>query len=140
MEKKFTRYLTQKKDANQLLEFTLRKLFQHAAHNVYARRPRADDSGSGGGSGGGGDDIVEVETDEFEARAREMAIHDLTTFYGSRQFGSYRHAKSAEGRDVIVRAEDEGRAKARRAAAQDTEQAAQEVGGSAPCFQGGAPL
>ena len=40
MEKKFTRYLTQKKDTNQLLEFTLRKLFQHAAHNVYARRPR----------------------------------------------------------------------------------------------------
>jgi len=38
MEKKFYRYLTQKKDAHQLLEFTLRKLFQHAAHNVYARR------------------------------------------------------------------------------------------------------
>jgi len=128
MEKKFTRYLTQKKDANQLLEFTLRKLFQHAAHNVYARRPRADDSGSGGGGGGGGDDIVEVETDEFEARAREMAIHDLTTFYGSRQFGSYRHAKSAEGRDVIVRAEDEGRAARRNAdaarAAEDADAAA----------------
>ena len=39
-----------------------------------------------------------------------MAIQDLSSFYDSPQFGSYRHAKSAEGRDVIVRAEDEGRA------------------------------
>ena len=39
------------------------------------------------------------------SRARDMAIHDLSSFYASRQFGSYRHAKSAEGRDVIVRAE-----------------------------------
>ena len=147
MEKKFTRYLTQKKDTNQLLEFTLRKLFQHAAHNVYARRPRgADDadggSGAGGsgmgagmgGVGGGAGDIVEVETDEFEARAREMAIHDLSTFYASRQFGSYRHAKSAEGRDVIVRAEDEGRAAQRNADA-DAAQAAQAAEAAAAAQQ-----
>ena len=122
MEKKFYRYLTQKKDAHQLLEFTLRKLFQHAAHNVYARRRTEGEEASEGGA-----QVIEVETDEFVGRARDMAIHDLSTFYDSPQFGSYRHAKSAEGRDVIVRAEDEARAKARHAAAQDAAAAAQEA-------------
>jgi len=60
MEKKFYRYLTQKKDAHQLLEFTLRKLFQHAAHNVYARR-----STEAGEPAEEAAQFIEVETDEL---------------------------------------------------------------------------
>merc|ERR1740136_510119 len=142
MEKKFYRYLTQKKDAHQLLEFSLRKLFQHAAHNVYARRRTEGEADEAEGAA-----IVEVELDEFEARAREMAISDLSTFYASRQFGSYRHAKSAENRAVIVRAEDESRARARHAAAQgsaaaaheaEQEAAAQDAAAAAAAAAGGA--
>ena len=73
MEKKFYRYLTQKKDAHQLLEFTLRKLFQHAAHNVYARR-----STEAGEPAEGAAQFIEVETDEFVSRARDMVKPALT--------------------------------------------------------------
>ena len=83
----------------------------------------------------------------LKARAREMAISDLSTFYASRQFGSYRHAKSAENRAVIVRAEDESRARARHAAAQgsaaaaheaEQEAAAQDAAAAAAAAAGGA--
>ena len=66
MEKKFYRYLTQKKDAHQLLEFSLRKLFQHAAHNVYARNTRRGEADEAEGAA-----IVEVELDEFEVSSKQ---------------------------------------------------------------------
>jgi DNA replication licensing factor MCM2 len=109
MEKKFARYLMMKKDITELLLFQLRKLFSHAAQLTALRSRRSggdviDDEGQ---------QLVEVEVEEFETKARELKVYDLSVFYSSDAFTGNDRARdgfrrvSAAGRDVIVRAAEE---------------------------------
>ena len=94
MEKKFRPYLSQKKDANELLDFALRRLFQQASQLHMMKAAGAM----------GADKAVQVELEAFEARARELNINDLSQFFASPVFrgSGFRRAKE-DGIDVIVR-------------------------------------
>merc|ERR1712060_80766 len=100
-ERKFGKYLVNRADANQLLDFQLRKLFKEAAElhalKYGSSAPRSP---------------VAVELEEFEARAHQVGVDDTTDFYGSEiftgadnQFG-FRRTRDATGIEVIVRAAD----------------------------------
>jgi len=124
-ERKFGKYLVDAGDANQLLEFQLRKLFSNAAelHAIkYGSRPPSIP--------------IAVEVEGFEAKAREMGVDDTTAFYASATFTGeadapfgFRRATDADGSAVIVRVADLAayeRAVAGQAAAAETGDAPEE--------------
>ena len=46
---------------------------------------------------------VEVDMEEFEARARSVSkVDDLSAFFASGNFAGFARARNAEGREVIV--------------------------------------
>eukprot|EP00316_Scyphosphaera_apsteinii_P000527 CAMPEP_0119314172 /NCGR_PEP_ID=MMETSP1333-20130426/31965_1 /TAXON_ID=418940 /ORGANISM="Scyphosphaera apsteinii, Strain RCC1455" /LENGTH=910 /DNA_ID=CAMNT_0007319233 /DNA_START=48 /DNA_END=2780 /DNA_ORIENTATION=+ len=98
MERKFSKYLVQAKDSNQLLDFNLRMLFQRAVE-LHAVQHRTTP--------------VVVDVEEFEAKAREVGIEDLSTYYASDTFCGdatsqfrFEFSRDASGRGVILRASD----------------------------------
>jgi len=102
MEVKFRQYLVRKRDMNELLLFSLRKLFQEAASLSGLRRaPDADPDAV---------QVLEVEVEDFEARARELRIVDLTAFYtsdlftgGPKPHHGFARMRNANNVDVIVK-------------------------------------
>merc|ERR1712228_783103 len=91
-------YLVGAQDTNQLLEFQLQRLFSQAHELNVLRKAHAP---------------AAVDTEDFENKAREVSVEDLTPFYESVNFrgeaGSqygFRRTRDAQGRDVFVRASD----------------------------------
>jgi hypothetical protein len=107
MKKKFAKYEVGSADPDQLIEFELRNLFRQASELQMLRR-----SGSG---------TVEVDVEEFEARARAVSkVDDLAAFFASANFVGFARARNAEAREVIIREADQaafGEFVARQAAA-----------------------
>lgn len=94
MKKKFAKYEVGATDPNQLVEFELRNLFRQASELQMLRRPATA--------------TVEVDMEEFEARARSVSkVDDLSAFFASGNFAGFARARNAEGREVIIREADE---------------------------------
>eukprot|EP00965_Chrysotila_dentata_P190466 6173910-Pleurochrysis_carterae.AAC.2 len=98
MEIKFSKYLVSGQDANQLIEFQLRRLFGQAAELNALRRATLP---------------VAVLLEDFESRAKEVAVDDLSQFYKSDSFLGdgvarigFRRTRNASGAEVLVRASD----------------------------------
>jgi len=88
MKKSFARYLSFKKDNNELLLFVLKQLVrdQITYHkNRYRTEP----------------ELIEICEDDFMDRARQVDIHNLVTFYESDLFSQNRFTQD-KSRKVIV--------------------------------------
>eukprot|EP00043_Microstomoeca_roanoka_P004604 m.50719 g.50719 ORF g.50719 m.50719 type:complete len:889 (-) comp12568_c0_seq1:304-2970(-) len=86
MRRKFQKYITYKRDNNELLLFLLLQLHQEtlAYHQTRYNQDIPD--------------VIEMDMDEFVARARHLDIHDLTEFFKSEEFAS--HGFSIEGSKI----------------------------------------
>lgn len=77
LKKKFNKYLTTEKDNNQILSFIMQDCVRDASHMTQE-----------------GEDLVEVDFDEFEARAKTYDIYQLDAYLKSDVFTShYEHDK-----------------------------------------------
>ena len=74
----FSRYLTYKKDNNQLLKFILDGMVrEQIKYGQYTGK--VDFNGA---------QRISIEMDEFEAQARELGIQDVSEFYSSEMFNN----------------------------------------------------
>ncbi|GAB0489902.1 hypothetical protein MMPV_001128 [Pyropia vietnamensis] len=89
LRRTFGKYLAAERDDGELLSHVLGGLVRDYA------------AAAGAGRRGGVPGVVEVEVDDFEARARELGIHSCHAFYSSRAFGR-RGFSLARGRGKIV--------------------------------------
>mmetsp|Transcript_24487 Transcript_24487/g.39794 ORF Transcript_24487/g.39794 Transcript_24487/m.39794 type:complete len:955 (+) Transcript_24487:185-3049(+) len=69
LKRKFQKFMTFKKDSNELLVYLLEELF---SQNMHLLQPNQD--------------YVQVSLVEFEGRAREVGVHDCSEFYRSDGF------------------------------------------------------
>ena len=74
MQRVFSKYLTYKRDNNDLLFFVLQQLGREELSYQQARS--AEDAG----------DRIEIEINDFAQKARQLGVFDLTPFYASTQF------------------------------------------------------
>ena len=74
MQRVFSKYITYKKDNNDLLFFVLSQLGREELSYQQARR--LEDAG----------DRLEVDSEDFAQRARQIGVYDLAPFYKSNQF------------------------------------------------------
>jgi len=74
MRKGFSKFITYKKDHNELLFFLLQTCVREVSQLLQLRSNSSEPT------------AVEVEIDDFESRARELDIHDLHPFYNSDVF------------------------------------------------------
>lgn len=85
LRRKFHKYVSYRKDDNELLFYVLSGLVRdYAATQMVVRQ-----GASASGSGSGGTEAlkqVEVDVDDFEARAREMNVYSCDSFYNSKVF------------------------------------------------------
>jgi len=79
LQRHFQSYLNFKKDTFQLLKFTLDELIREQAN--YQKLTNGED-----GEFDPYDEPVKISMEDFEARARELNIPDVTNFYKSRAF------------------------------------------------------
>lgn len=86
----FHKYLAYRKDDNDLLFYVLSGLVRDyaATQNIEAREP-------------GTAAIVEVDMEDFEARAREMNVHSCQKFYGSALFEQRKFSLDQERQKII---------------------------------------
>jgi len=90
MRKTFSRFLTYKKDNNQLLKFILDNMVRdHLRFGAFAGKVDYE-----------GNQSVSIETDEFEAAARELNMHDVSEFYSSGMF-TKSFVFSADGTKIV---------------------------------------
>ena len=102
MRRSFKQYVTYKKDNNQLLVYLLEELIRDAEQYMLIRAQQR----SGGAATPDIDDVVSVRAEDFEMRAREMGIHDVSEFYTSKiadRMFSIQENPSAPKSRVIVR-------------------------------------
>ena len=93
MTKKFAKYIVNEDDPFGLLLHQLNKLFLDAMTWNSIR-----------GAAG----VLEVDADEFESRARDVAkVSDPSAFFASAPFQKFRRKQNAAGKDVIIRESDE---------------------------------
>lgn len=84
LRRKFHKYLAYRKDDNELLFYVLSGLVRdYAATQLVAKEDENDSSEASGE----GLKKVEVDIDDFEARAREMNVYSCQGFYNSKLFG-----------------------------------------------------
>eukprot|EP00049_Salpingoeca_infusionum_P008284 m.134972 g.134972 ORF g.134972 m.134972 type:complete len:898 (-) comp13970_c0_seq1:215-2908(-) len=76
MKRTFQKFITYKKDNNELLLFVLRQLLNETMQFYQVTHSSADDLPPS----------IDLHLDEFLARARQLEIHDLTDFFASDQF------------------------------------------------------
>jgi DNA replication licensing factor MCM2 len=86
----FHKYLAYRKDDNDLLFYVLSGLVRD-----YAATQARDLTGTGAPA------TVEVDLEDFEARAREMNVHSCQKFYGSALFEQRRFSLDGERRKII---------------------------------------
>jgi DNA replication licensing factor MCM2 len=77
MKKTFARYLSFKKDNNELLLFVLKQLVRDQI-TYHKNRYRSEPS------------VIEIQEDDFNDRARQVDVHNLLTFYESDIFTTNR--------------------------------------------------
>lgn len=93
MTRKFAKYIVNEDDPFGLLLHQLNKLFLDAMEWNSIR---------------GAVGVLEVDADEFEARALDVAhVSDPSAFFASVPFQKYRRKQNASGKDVIIRESDE---------------------------------
>lgn len=96
LRRKFHKYISYRKDDNELLFYVLSGLVRdYAATQVVGK--------SGASKGNEAPKQVEVDLDDFEARAREMNVYSCEDFYKSRVFG-LRKFKVDRERGKIIKA------------------------------------
>lgn len=81
MRRKFHKFISYRKDDNELLFYVLSGLVRDYAATQMVRNERSE--------GASGTELlkkVEVDMDDFEARAREMNVYSCDAFYKSRMF------------------------------------------------------
>ena len=104
MRRSFKQYITYNKDNNQLLVYLLEELIKDAQQYMLIR---AQQQQKNQGFTHIDDDVVKVRAEDFESRARELGIHDLSEFYSSKVFSdrkfSLRENPDAPKSRVIVR-------------------------------------
>ena len=83
LQRRFRKYMTYKKDFNELLLHTLRQLVRDQA--------RYEEATSGRQS-----DVIKVKVKSFEAAARKFGVPDLSVFYDSEIFKTYGFSIDAE--------------------------------------------
>jgi len=88
MKKTFARYLSFKKDNNELLVFILKQLVRDQI-SYYKNRYQSEP------------EIIEIQEDEFQERARQINIHNLIPFYESEFFNQNRFVHDKK-RNVII--------------------------------------
>lgn len=84
LRRKFHKYLAYRKDDNELLFYVLSGLVRDYAATQMVLRPSSSESL---GSSAQALKKVEVDLDDFEARAREMNVYSCDGFYKSNLFG-----------------------------------------------------
>jgi DNA replication licensing factor MCM2 len=97
LRKHFKKYITYKKDSFELLLYVLKSMVNESLNYKRLKSQASNDRG-----GSWADETVEIEVDEYTARATEMQITNLTAFYNSELFAQagFRLDKK---RKVIVR-------------------------------------
>ncbi|XP_035227387.1 DNA replication licensing factor MCM2-like isoform X2 [Stegodyphus dumicola] len=90
MRKTFTRYLTYKRDNNELLLFILKQLIQEQI--AYLRSRFTTDLES-----------VEIPEKELQEKARQVNIHNLVPFYGSDVFRAHNFLHDRKRKVVVQR-------------------------------------
>ncbi|XP_062522582.1 DNA replication licensing factor mcm2-like isoform X1 [Corticium candelabrum] len=88
MRKAFGRYLTYRRDNDELLLFILKQLVQD---QVMYQRSRF----------GGELDIVEVQESDFTDRAKQMDVHSIASFYESQLFKTNRYVYDRKRRMIV---------------------------------------
>ncbi|XP_032827437.1 DNA replication licensing factor MCM2 [Petromyzon marinus] len=83
MRKTFSRYLSFRRDNNELLLFILKQL---VSEQLSYQRSRYGSTGVAGGGSGTRHDRVEVPEKDLADRARQISIHSLSAFYDSDVF------------------------------------------------------
>lgn len=98
LRRKFHKYISYRKDDNELLFYVLSGLVRDYAATQMVMRQGA------GGKGSGGEVLkqVEVDMEDFEARAREMNVYSCGPFYESKVFEA-RKFKIDRARGKIVK-------------------------------------
>ncbi len=89
MRRNFSRYLTYKRDNNELLLFVLRQLTQEAAaylRNRYGSEP----------------EVVEVSEDDVKDRARHLKIQNLQPFLGSELFKANNYKYDSQRKLIVL--------------------------------------
>lgn len=99
LRRKFHKYLAYRKNDNELLFYVLSGLVRDYAATQMVLRPGNSESN---GSSGPGLKQVEVDLDDFEARAREMNVFSCDNFYKSKLFGQ-RRFKVDKSRGKIIK-------------------------------------
>jgi DNA replication licensing factor MCM2 len=87
----FRKYITYKKDHNELLLHLLMQLLRDEVQLIQTKRGSDIESGT----------VVRISLDEFETRAAELDIHDLHPFYGSSQFRGNHFELDSNDRVII---------------------------------------
>jgi len=94
MHKNFRKYITYKKDNNELLFHILQHLVKDAVHYQQLLRGQED--------GGVGDiSSVKIDCEAFESKARVLDVHDLKPFYQSSLFTSNHFQLDQKHRCII---------------------------------------
>lgn len=99
LRRRFHKYLAYRKDDNELLFYVLSGLVRDYAATQLVLRPSGSD---GQGSSAQALKQVEVDLDDFEARAREMNVFSCDDFYKSKLF-AHRKFKVDKSRGKIVK-------------------------------------
>ncbi|XP_054711907.1 DNA replication licensing factor mcm2-like [Uloborus diversus] len=90
MKKTFSRYLSYKRDNNELLLFVLRQLIQEQI--AYMRSRFTTDIES-----------VEIPEKELQEKARQIDIHNLASFYGSNLFSAHNFLHDKRRKVIVQR-------------------------------------
>jgi len=88
MRKSFAQYLAFKRDNNELLLFVLKQLVRDQIM-FYRSRYRSEP------------DIVDIQEEEFSDRARQINIHNLSTFYESDMFKDNRFVYDKKRKAIV---------------------------------------
>ncbi|XP_065569398.1 DNA replication licensing factor mcm2-like [Artemia franciscana] len=88
MRKNFSRYLSYRRDNNELLYFLLRQLFQDQA--TYIRNRYGDENNR-----------VEISEKDLADKARQINIHDLSVFYESDIFKSNNYVLDKQKKIIL---------------------------------------
>lgn len=102
MRKSFRKYITYKKDNNELLFHILQHLVKDALHFQQLRsRVNKDDDDSDTTAADIDASTVRIDCEALEAKARALDITDLRTFYNSSVFKSNHFKLDSKHRSII---------------------------------------
>eukprot|EP01134_Creolimax_fragrantissima_P007053 CFRG7053T1 len=88
LRRSLTKYLTFKRDYNDLLIHTLNDVWKEHANYVFARRGEMPS-------------VVEIDIEDFEVQARKLNVQDLSVFYSSKIFSNSGYTYDKQKRIIV---------------------------------------